>query len=422
LACSFSDQSSDPDGSIASWQWTFGDGTAGSTAQNPSHTYSAGGSYTVTLTVKDNQNASSSPVSHTVQVNAPNQPPSAAFTFNCTGLGCSFSDQSSDPDGSVTSWQWTFGDGTTGSTAQNPSHTYSAAGAYTVTLTVKDNQNASSSPVSHTVQVNAPNQPPSAAFTFNCTGLGCSFSDQSSDPDGSVTSWQWTFGDGTTGSTAQNPSHTYSAGGSYTVTLTVKDNQNASSSPVSHTVQVTAPNQPPSAAFTSSCNELGCSFSDQSSDPDGSVTSWQWTFGDGTSGSTAQDPSHTYSAYGSYPVPRSVEVNQNASSSPVSHTVQVTAPNQPPSAAFTSSCTGLACSFSDQSSDPDGSIASWQWTFGDGTSGSTAQNPSHTYSAGGSYTVTLTVKDNQNASSSPVSHTVQVTAPNQPPSAAFTSS
>src|SRR5206468_12074414 len=134
------------------------------------------------------------------------------------------------------------------STAQNPSHTYSAAGSYTVTLTVKDNQNASSSPVSHTVQVTALNQPPSAAFTFSCTGLACSFSDQSSDPDGSVTSWQWTFGDGTTGSTAQNPSHTYSAAGSYTVTLTVKDNQNASSSPVSHTVQVTALNQPPSAA------------------------------------------------------------------------------------------------------------------------------------------------------------------------------
>src|SRR5439155_1232662 len=115
--------------------------------------------------------------------------------FACPTLACSFSDQSSDPDGSVTSWQWTFGDGTTGSTAQNPSHTYSAAGSYPVTLTVKDNQNASSSPVSHTVQVTAPNQPPTAAFTVSCNGLACSFSDQSSDPDGSVTSWQWTFGD-----------------------------------------------------------------------------------------------------------------------------------------------------------------------------------------------------------------------------------
>src|SRR5207249_2353439 len=147
-----------------------GFGTSGSTAQNPSHTYSAGGSYTVTLTVTDNQGAPNS-VTHSVAPSQPNQPPTAAFTASCPTLACSFTDQSSDPDGSVTSWQWTFGDGTSGSTAQNPSHTYSAAGSYTVTLTVKDNQNASSSPVSHTVQVTAPNQPPSAAFTFNCPTL-----------------------------------------------------------------------------------------------------------------------------------------------------------------------------------------------------------------------------------------------------------
>src|SRR5207249_3377554 len=328
------------------------------------------GSYTVTLTVTDNQGAPNT-VTHSVAPSQPNQPPTAAFTASCPTLTCSFTDQSSDPDGTIATWHWDFGDGSTPETTRNPSHTYSAAGSYTVTLTVKDNQNASSSPVSHTVQVSPLNQPPTAAFTFNCTGLGCSFSDQSSDPDGSVTSWQWTFGDGTTGSTAQNPSHTYSAGGSYTVTLTVKDNQNASSSPVSHTVQVNAPNQPPSAAFTFNCTGLGCSFSDQSSDPDGSVTSWQWTFGDGTTGSTAQNPSHTYSAAGSYTVTLTVKDNQNASSSPVSHTPLLNAPNQPPSAAFTFNCTGLGCSFSDQSSDPDGSVTSWQWTFGDGTTGST---------------------------------------------------
>src|SRR5207249_4261072 len=231
------------------------------------------GSYTVTLTVTDNQGAPNT-VTHSVAPSQPNQPPTAAFTASCPTLTCSFTDQSSDPDGTIATWHWDFGDGSTPETTRNPSHTYSAAGSYTVTLTVKDNQNASSSPVSHTVQVSPLNQPPTAAFTFNCTGLGCSFSDQSSDPDGSVTSWQWTFGDGTAGSTAQNPSHTYSAAGSYTVTLTVKDNQNASSSPVSHTVQVNAPNQPPRAAFTFNCTGLGCSFSDQSSDPDGSVTSW----------------------------------------------------------------------------------------------------------------------------------------------------
>jgi hypothetical protein len=83
--------------------------------------------------------------------------------------------------------------------------------------------------------------------------------------------------------------------------------------------------------------------------------------------------------------------------------------NQPPTASFTSTCASLTCSFTDQSSDPDGSIASRTWSFGDGTQ-STVQNPSRTYSAAGTYTVTLTVTDNAGASAS-MSAAVTVTAP-----------
>src|SRR5439155_20304023 len=93
------------------------------------------------------------------------------------------------------------------------------------------------------------------------------------------------FGDGAT-STAQNPSHTYAAGGTYTVTLTVTDNQSATGT-TSHTVTVSQPNQPPTAAFTSSCTALTCSFTSTSSDPDGSISAYSWTFGDGAT-STAQ--------------------------------------------------------------------------------------------------------------------------------------
>jgi PKD repeat protein len=91
-----------------------------------------------------------------------------------------------------------------------------------------------------------------------------------------------------------------------------------------------------------------------------------------------------------------------------------TSGNQPPVAAFSSSCSALTCNFTSTSSDPDGSIASYSWTFGDGGT-STAQNPSHTYAAGGTYTVTLRVTDNQGAQSTTTSKTVTVTAPNQAP-------
>src|SRR5438309_1360352 len=237
-----------------------------------------------------------------------------------------------------------------------------------------------------------PNQPPVAAFTSSCTLLVCTFTSTSSDPDGTIASYRWTFGDGTAAATVANPSHTYTAGGTFTVTLTVTDNQSATGS-VSHPVTVTAPpppNQPPVAAFTSSCTQLSCSFTSTSSDPDGTIASYRWTFGDGTAAATTQNPSHTYTAGGTFTVDLPVTDNQSATGS-VSHPVTVTAPpppNQPPVAAFTSSCTLLVCSFTSTSSDPDGTIASYAWTFGDGGT-ATTQNPSHTYTAGGTFTVTL---------------------------------
>ncbi len=409
LACSFTSTSSDPDGSIASYAWTFGDG-ATSTAQNPSHTYAAGGTYTVTLTVTDNQGAQSAPTSRTLTITAANQSPTAAFTSSCSSLTCNFTNTSSDPDGSITLNSWNFGDGQT-STVQNPSHSYGAAGTYTVTLTVTDNQGGTNS-VSRNVTVTVPNQPPTANFTSSCSALSCNFTSTSSDADGSIASYAWTFGDGGT-STAQNPSHSYAAGGTYTVTLRVTDNQGAQSTTTSKSVTVTAPNQPPTANFTSSCSGLSCNFTSTSSDPDGSIASYAWTFGDGGT-STAQNPSHSYAAGGIYTVTLRVTDNQGAQSTTTSKSVTVTAPNQPPTANFTSSCSGLSCNFTSTSSDPDGSISAYSWTFGDGAT-STAANPSHTYGSGGTYTVTLRVTDNRGAQSGATSKSVTVTAPNSAP-------
>src|SRR5438046_7433563 len=318
---------------VAACSWTFGDG-ATATSQNPAHTYAAGGTYTVTLTVTDNQGATGS-TSHSVTVSQPNQPPTAAFTASCSGLTCRFTSSSSDPDGSIVAYSWTFGDGAT-TTPQHPSHPYSAGGSYTVTLTVTDNQGATGS-TSHSVTVSQPNQPPTAAFTSSCTALTCSFTSTSSDPDGSISAYGWTFGDGTT-ATSQNPAHTYAPGGTYTVTLTVTDNVGATGT-TSKSVAVAAPNQPPTAAFSASCSALTCSFTSSSSDPDGSIAAYSWTLGDGAT-STAQNPAHTYAAGGTYTVTLMVTDNQGATGS-TSKTVTVAAPNQPPTAAFTSSCSGL---------------------------------------------------------------------------------
>ncbi|MFC3549997.1 collagenase [Lysobacter cavernae] len=155
-----------------------------------------------------------------------NQSPTAGFSFATSALTVNFSDGSSDPDGSIVSRSWNFGDGTS-STATNPSKTYATAGTYTVRLTVTDNQGASASS-SKSVTVTSPsaNKPPVAAFNTSVSGLTVTFTDGSTDADGSVVSRSWNFGDGSS-STATNSSRTYAAAGTYTVQLTVTDNQGA---------------------------------------------------------------------------------------------------------------------------------------------------------------------------------------------------
>ncbi|HCT75854.1 MAG TPA: peptidase, partial [Micromonosporaceae bacterium] len=112
-----------------------------------------------------------------------NQPPTASFTFATSGLTASFTDRSTDPDGSITSRSWNFGDGTT-STATNPAKTYSTAGTYTVRLTVTDNQGATATSSQSVTVGSTANQPPTASFTFTTSGLTASFTDGSTDPDG----------------------------------------------------------------------------------------------------------------------------------------------------------------------------------------------------------------------------------------------
>jgi PKD repeat protein len=144
LSCALTSAGSgDPDGTVASHLWDFGDGTT-SSVRTPTHTYAQKGSYTLRLTVTDDQGASATSTLP-LTVIAPNQPPVAAFTVNCTALSCAFDGtNSTDSDGSVASYTWTFGDGTSG-TGATPSHVYGSVGAYSARLTVTDNQGATDS-------------------------------------------------------------------------------------------------------------------------------------------------------------------------------------------------------------------------------------------------------------------------------------
>ncbi|HEC80947.1 MAG TPA: PKD domain-containing protein [Thermoplasmatales archaeon] len=129
----------DPDGAIISYEWDFGDKNT-SNLQNPTHRYTNSGTYTVTLTVTDDQGVSDS-TSRTIIVSPGNIQPVANFTYNppnpTTADNIQFTSTSYDPDGKIISWTWDFSDGAT-STEQNPTHRYNNPGVYNVTLTVTD--------------------------------------------------------------------------------------------------------------------------------------------------------------------------------------------------------------------------------------------------------------------------------------------
>ncbi|MDX6284911.1 MAG: hypothetical protein QOG53_396 [Frankiales bacterium] len=170
---------------------------------------------------------------------ADNRAPHATWASNCNQLACAFTSAGSgDPDGTVASYLWDFGDGST-SGLQTPSHTYAVKGTYNVTLTVTDN-GALTGSQARPLTVTVPPQPPVASFTTSCVQLTCSVdASASTDADGTISSYAWNFGDSAT--TSGNPaSHTYSAANTYTITLTVTDNSGMTGS-TTRQVTVVAP-------------------------------------------------------------------------------------------------------------------------------------------------------------------------------------
>ena len=170
-----------------------------------------------------------------------NQPPVAAFTPTCTQLACTVNaSASADPDGTIASYAWQFGDGGTG-TGVTSSRTYAAAGTYTITLTVTDDDGATDTTTRQVTVAPTPNQPPTASFTTSCTDLVCAFNGTgSSDPDGTIASYAWNWGDATADGSGATANHTYAAAGTYTARLTVTDNNGATGTTTTP-VTVTAP-------------------------------------------------------------------------------------------------------------------------------------------------------------------------------------
>jgi PKD repeat protein len=341
----------------------------------------------------------------------------ASFTMDQTSgnypLTVAFTDTSTGSP-SPSSWEWNFGDGSPNVTTQSPSHIFTSAGIYTVTLTVRNSPGTNVSTATTTITVNTP---PVAAFSgipvSGYAPLNVQFTDAST---GIPTGWSWTFGDGGT-STAQNPLHQYTVAGTYTVSLTVTNSNGTNT--LTKTDYITV--RPwVTASFTTDKSSgnypLTVAFTDTST---GSPvpSSWEWNFGDSPSNVTMQSPSHTFTSAGIYTVMLTVGNGVNTSTTTTIITV-----NTPPVAVFSgtplSGYAPLDVQFTDAST---GYPTGWSWTFGDGAT-SAEQSPAHQYANPGLYTVSLTVTNSNGTDTETKTNYVNVDAVPVLPVAGFSGS
>ncbi|MBI2967653.1 MAG: PKD domain-containing protein [Bacteroidetes bacterium] len=385
-----------------SYLWDFGDGN-NSTVSSPAHTYSTKGDYTVSLKVTNNSGCSSEKeILNYIHINAPTANFSVANPVGCIPLNVSFT----SPAASGNAWQWNFGDGAGFSSVGSnlASHTYSSGDTFTVSMIVHDAQGCTDTviktdkviAIAPLVAFNNPDTVKSCTpvtVTFDGSSIGKNY-------------WSWDFGDGTT-STSANPQHVYLDNGIYPVTLSTASANNCPMTIFNYNVYKI---EIPTVNFSfvqDSCPSYGVTYTDSSA----GVQSWDWDFGDGSS-SPDTNPYHQFSGPGNYSVSLTVTTPGGCNTGIVVFCKVISClsggggqdsgevsmggwfdwisgdDSDSITALFDtiSGCSPMTVKFLS----PVDTVNFWLWDFGDSTT-STLENPVHTYTRNGIYTVTLII-------------------------------
>jgi PKD repeat protein len=278
----------DVDGKVTAHVWDMGDGTV-LMGTNISHTYAEPGRYTVSLNVTDDSTVANNMASDTLQVRV-NAPPAPIFTIPERPMSVSEAAElsaaaSGDADGTILSYMWDFGDGATGE-GPDVSYAWTTPGVYSVALTVTDDSGTASATQSITQQIVVDAAPVANAGPDQfVTASEVQFDGTAStDAEGGISSYEWDFGDGHTG-TGKTPVHPYATPGVYTVALVVRDESGAPLNRNRDTMQVTVNATPIADAGPDLVVAPGEEFilSGRSSvDPDGAVMDYLWALPDGT--------------------------------------------------------------------------------------------------------------------------------------------
>ncbi len=379
ITASFSNSSTSSSGVITNYYWTFGDGT-NSTSSNPNHTYSTGGSYTVCLTMIDSSSGCSDQTCKNVTV-ASTQTCNAAFSINDTGSVVIFSPLYCTPN--TVTFLWNFGDGTS-STSFQPHHIYPQPGTYYACLTITTLLQTCTTTFCDTViyQPNISNC--QTQFTYLCM-IGNQVNFSISNPNSTIISYAWSFGDSSSVNTTANPSHTYSGAGNYTVCLTIQTSLGCTY----NTCQLVT------VGNVALCNATFFPY-----DSSGMVyfipnvvnnnLYYYWSFGDGSS-STQNLPVHQY--IGNGPWTACLTIIDSLQMCSDQYCAVITNPISGPCASSYTYSTTAGTTLATFTNTSTGNYTNYNWSFGDGTS-STIANPIHTYSSQGTFLTCLTVYNN----------------------------
>ncbi len=313
------------------------------------------------------------------------------------------------PD-SIASYTWNFGDGSTEVITYHDtvSHIFPRPGKYNVILSAEDTNGCSVS-ITHQAVIDSLPQPGFTYLTPDCD-KPTYFEGSTRGGGNFISTWSWNFADVSSGtanaSTLQNPNHLYASNDStYRVKLIVMNFNGCVDS-------VTKPVKRNSCMTVSYAvnTATGCAlnpvyFKDRTSlnSSKGSITEWEWDYGDGkteTYTSYKDSVLHVYSSAGTYMV--SLKVYATVNNIPFSNTydsiVQI---YRPPVAdfGFSNACTNQEVYFTDSTQTSDSNLSGWQWTFNDPYSTanfSGLQNPVHLYDSTGSFPAQLIVTDFNN--------------------------
>ncbi|HMP22425.1 MAG TPA: PKD domain-containing protein, partial [Ferruginibacter sp.] len=379
----FTDQTT---GGATKWFWDFGDKTT-SAIRNPKKIYADTGHFDVKLIVWNRGCKDSVTYQKYIYI----APPIAKFRtrYSCTKP---FERIFTDLSIGANEWHWDFGDGNT-STVRSPTHTYAAAGTYSVSLRVVNHSTGCDFTATQLVTVLNTQAVFEAEDTIICRGNTVKFNTGLSRSE--IRSFNWNFGDGSSNQTLSSVSanYTYKENGMYTVRLLVTDLLGCTSELVKpNYISVGGPSAAFGIATPGSCRNTTVLFTDSSAtDENHPIVSWQWNYGDGNSATLGAAPfQHSYSNSGLYTISLKVtDSNGCSDSTTLSTPFEITEPKADFSVTDTVSCPGKPIHFTNQSS---GKSLQYLWHFGDGGT-ATGENPEHSYSANGDYTVKLIITD-----------------------------